>query len=577
MQPTSTLAQVAFVAMATAISVAAQKPVIDPRGVVNASTLIPAGWTTPGGAVAPGSIASIFGQNLSPATAAATQVPLPTSLAGVSVLWHTTTNGVTTDRPLPLFYVSPGQINFQIPNLAIGHSWPVIVQTPSGSSDPVMPVLSGSSPGIFVQDGSGCGPAWIFNVAQDGAWSLNSPDNSVEPGGIIVVLGTGLGPVMGVFPDGQPTPSNPLPRMFYLEPVAFDIPTDGEPEGSNVLYASRAPGMIGVDQFNLRLPGNTIEGCGIPLRITAIIASNFWDSQPVPVNVHRGGGRCGTLPPPQSYAALTLQKTTTVNADSTTTTEQLNVSLSSAVGKRLPVPAHASEVDSCTIVAWPPVAGPSCPFPAFVDRPVAVGPLTITGPGVTIQYPPKDTDTVFQVPLPSGTIAPGNFTVGAPGGASAGPFSVTLPAMADIQFDNPVPDRAVHLLNDFTLKWTGGQENEVVRVRLTAVDGLVFAECARKAIEGTMTFYRAGFDPNLGYFIPIPHTDNGELTITLESSPASFPFTAPGLTLGGTARWTRIWLYPNIKLTFCRLGDVCTTPTPGGTATNPVAEQRPRP
>ena len=59
--------------------------------------------------LAVGDIAAIFGsQFASTGTfASSTTVPLPTSLSGTQVL----VNGV----PAPLFFVSPGQINFQVP------------------------------------------------------------------------------------------------------------------------------------------------------------------------------------------------------------------------------------------------------------------------------------------------------------------------------------------------------------------------------------------------------------------------------------------------------------------------------
>ena len=62
--------------------------------------------------VAPESIASAFGQNLAPGTEAATTTPLPTSLQGVSV---TLIDSAGASHVCPLFFVSPGQINFVIP------------------------------------------------------------------------------------------------------------------------------------------------------------------------------------------------------------------------------------------------------------------------------------------------------------------------------------------------------------------------------------------------------------------------------------------------------------------------------
>jgi len=65
-----------------------------------------------GGPVAPSSIASGFGSSLAASTAWATAVPLPWALADVSVR----VGGV----PAPLFFVSPQQVNYQVPRLGAG-------------------------------------------------------------------------------------------------------------------------------------------------------------------------------------------------------------------------------------------------------------------------------------------------------------------------------------------------------------------------------------------------------------------------------------------------------------------------
>ena len=57
--------------------------------------------------VAPGSIATVFGANFAGGTFEADSIPLPLQLGGVRV----EVNGV----PAPLYFVSGGQINFQIP------------------------------------------------------------------------------------------------------------------------------------------------------------------------------------------------------------------------------------------------------------------------------------------------------------------------------------------------------------------------------------------------------------------------------------------------------------------------------
>ena len=55
--------------------------------------------------------------------------------------------------------------------------------TAAGASDPYLEQGTDSSMGIFTLDGSGCGRGAILNVSSGGTVSLNSPANSVSPGG----------------------------------------------------------------------------------------------------------------------------------------------------------------------------------------------------------------------------------------------------------------------------------------------------------------------------------------------------------------------------------------------------------
>ena len=95
----ASLARMCFLAL-TAQLAFPQAPQLTAAGVVNAAS-----YAQP---IAPGSIVSIFGTNLAPAPARADHTLLPTSLAGTSV----TIGGIAA----PLFYVSPGQINAQVPS-----------------------------------------------------------------------------------------------------------------------------------------------------------------------------------------------------------------------------------------------------------------------------------------------------------------------------------------------------------------------------------------------------------------------------------------------------------------------------
>ena len=67
-----------------------------------------AAGTTPQTGVAPGGIVSIFGVNLATDTLVAPDGMLPQTLGGLTVR--------VGDRLLPLFFVSPQQINAQVPD-----------------------------------------------------------------------------------------------------------------------------------------------------------------------------------------------------------------------------------------------------------------------------------------------------------------------------------------------------------------------------------------------------------------------------------------------------------------------------
>ncbi|HXA52103.1 MAG TPA: protease pro-enzyme activation domain-containing protein [Candidatus Acidoferrum sp.] len=89
---------------------------------------------------APGMLLSVFGSQLSIGTASAASVPLPATLAGVTA----TVNGVTA----PLYYVSPAQINLQIPD-SIAPGTAVVAINNNGLTASASITLAAAAPGIF--------------------------------------------------------------------------------------------------------------------------------------------------------------------------------------------------------------------------------------------------------------------------------------------------------------------------------------------------------------------------------------------------------------------------------------------
>jgi len=511
--------------------VAAQQPVVFPGGVVNAASYAPASAAY--GQVAPGSLVAVFGTNLATSTASAEAFPLPKTLAGTSVAF----SGISA----PLLYVSPGQINAQLPSSLAAGASSVVVTTAAGSSQPVQFTVYKIGLGIFTEDGSGCGRAAVLNVAADGTLSLNSPANSIQPGGIVAVFGTGLGVygLVGLPPDGEPAPANPPASLGGISDRTVDG-TIGE-EYANILFAGRAPGFAGLDQYNISVPSDAQEGCSVPLSVGDPYYST---SQTVPISIHQGGGQC-VDPPVQSTGLLWWKKTVYSATTPPPTTEELQIEFSAGPGKQAwapPVVPGSSEV---------PPEGPPCP--CFQDWTLDAGIVTATAPGLApLSIAPQTVDgrPVYVANLPAGTIRGGAFTVTGAGGTDVGAFTSALNIPPPIQLTtNLAPGTVIPYQHMLTITWTGGALGSTVEAEVFLIYpstgfrmiGILGGEEV-PASQGQMTLGTAS-----GYSLGVGPGANLEIVITVSGEADQIPtFQAPGLTLGGRHGWTYEYHFTDI-------------------------------
>lgn len=200
--------------------------------VVNAASFLPG--------ICPGSIATIFGLNLTDVNGvvSAGGTPLPLQLGGVSVF----VNGVRAPLYSVAYANGEDQINFQVPfDAPTGPGAAQVEVTSFGETTAVINVDSFTEdPGIFLYNG------YAVAVHVDG--SLVTPRDPAAAGETIILYTTGLGPVSLDVPDGYPAPSNPL--AYTADP--FQVLVEGEP--ARVLFSGLAPGFVGVYQLNLILP-----------------------------------------------------------------------------------------------------------------------------------------------------------------------------------------------------------------------------------------------------------------------------------------------------------------------------------
>ncbi len=103
--------------------------------------------------VASEQIVAAFGKNLATETLAAATVPLPTELAGTRVVVKDSTG---TERLAPLFFVSPTQVNYQVPAGTKGVSTVNISNGKGAWSLGLLNVVA-AAPGLFTANANGLG------------------------------------------------------------------------------------------------------------------------------------------------------------------------------------------------------------------------------------------------------------------------------------------------------------------------------------------------------------------------------------------------------------------------------------
>jgi uncharacterized protein (TIGR03437 family) len=161
---------------------------------------------------------------------------------------------------MPLIFVSPSQINAQMPFQAIGDTV-VVVHTPGGVSDNYNLTIQPTAPAVFLS--AKAGPDTDLPTvlrASDGL--LITDSDPVHRGDTLVIYVTGMGQVSPAVGNGQPAPGNPLATALAAPTVmlgSVDLP---------VLYAGLAPGEVGVYQLNVVVPSNVPQGLSVPLTIT---------------------------------------------------------------------------------------------------------------------------------------------------------------------------------------------------------------------------------------------------------------------------------------------------------------------
>jgi uncharacterized protein (TIGR03437 family) len=212
---------------------AASPPTVTSAGLVNAASYSPA----PNNQVAPGQLVSIFGQNfLAAGTAVAAAFPLPTQLGSQNT-------GVTAcGQALPLYSVSAGQINAQLPVECPTTGTMTATITVDGQTATQVFSLAPAAPGVFTVNGSGSGDGIVVH-ADNSLVSSNSPAN---PGEEVVIYATGLGATNPQFADGT--------GVNQMNSTVMPVTVTIGGKNATVLYAGLTQGCVGLYQVNVMVP-----------------------------------------------------------------------------------------------------------------------------------------------------------------------------------------------------------------------------------------------------------------------------------------------------------------------------------
>lgn len=234
------------------LDVVAQGP---PRA--HAGQVMNNGVFTPEDTVAQGAIAAVFGEQFLLKDAVAGPVPLRTEVEGVQVL--------VNDRPAPIYYVSYGQINFQIPyETRPGEALVRVVRDGRRGNAISVPVDAAAPRLLRLNIGE-------YGIADNEDRSFPIPptpglkSHPAKPGDVLVFYAVGLGPTVPAVETGAGAPASPLARITPPPVLSFTslfAGTTVEP-----LFAGLTPGFVGLYQINVRVPGDSPTGDRVRIQL----------------------------------------------------------------------------------------------------------------------------------------------------------------------------------------------------------------------------------------------------------------------------------------------------------------------
>ncbi len=214
-----------------------------------------------GPSLASESIVAAFGTSLATTVEVATSLPLPVSLAGTTVKVK---DSAGVERLAPLFFVSPAQVNYQIPQGTATGTATITITSGDGTVSTGTAQIAAVAPGLFTAnaDGQGVLAAVVLRVRADGSQSYEAVARYDETQRKMVAVPVDLGPTTDqvfliLFGTGL---------RFRSSLSAVTLKMGGA--DAEVLYTGSQGGFAGLDQLNVRLPRSLAGRGEVELNLT---------------------------------------------------------------------------------------------------------------------------------------------------------------------------------------------------------------------------------------------------------------------------------------------------------------------
>lgn len=215
------------------------RPTVSTGGVVSLGS-----YTTD---IAAGAIVSIFGRSLAGTTQAASTTPLPTVMDGVCVTLNNT--------PLPIYSISGGQINVQIPFERTAGAFPLIIRDANkrlASTATTVRVVR-AAPVVLVDPASGQAAIYDSNARPV---NKNNPTTRDRR---LVIYALGMGPTTRNPAAGAAASATNLAEVVDDVKVFFGDKRYSQAE-MIVEWAGLVPNFVGLYQINIYVPGDRLRG-----------------------------------------------------------------------------------------------------------------------------------------------------------------------------------------------------------------------------------------------------------------------------------------------------------------------------